>query len=295
MHYWLHVIFRAGGDTVDYFMQGGYMTGVAIFLIAVFLVRLKKGRQTMEEWIEDGMFGFWATVIWFGIYFVAHVLYFSPSAIYREQNQAVIDESNQVVSLTTQLRLAQNPSDQKIIQWQPPKMTNDTPGIEIYCGGQFLQNGSGKMFYGTPVDIPIDEFRTNKNIIIPVQGYPAISISLVKNRLYLDLFVPTKLKPIQIEANESSPLPEGWDWNSDSNTLEIVDDQNQAVFQEIYFDPNHVWIRGAIQSGGDVIELPVGGWMGSAMRHGFYNSAELQLTTIFLYSSSKHPHEKIPN
>jgi hypothetical protein len=40
---------------------------------------------------------------------------------------------------------------------------------------------------------------------------------------------------------------------SDSTTFEIVDDQNQAVFQEVYLDPNRVWIKGAVQSGGTVI------------------------------------------
>jgi hypothetical protein len=70
-----------------------------------------------------------------------HVLYFSPSAIYWEQNQAINDESNQVVSLTTQLRLAQNPNDQKIIQWHPPRMNPEMENFYFAFGGQFTSNG----------------------------------------------------------------------------------------------------------------------------------------------------------
>jgi len=183
-------------------------------------------------------------------------------------------------------------SKEKIIHWRPPSMTNDTPGVEIFCGGGFEQYGAGKMFIGTPAQIPLDQFRAEKHIQVSVQGFPAIIASIVKDRLYLDLFVPTKAKPIQIEAGESGPLPFGWDWNSDSNTLEVVDDQNQAIFQEVYLNPNRVWIKGAIQSGGDVIELPEGGWSGTSMRHGHYNAADTNLKTIFLYPSSKHPHER---
>ena len=40
MHYWLHIIHRAGNDTMDYFLHKGYMTGTALFLISLLLVAI---------------------------------------------------------------------------------------------------------------------------------------------------------------------------------------------------------------------------------------------------------------
>jgi hypothetical protein len=103
MRYWFHVIHRAGSDTLDYFMQGGYMTGVAIFLILSCLVAIFRGKYKAKELIVDGIFGAIAVLIYFGIYFVVHVLYFSPSAIYWEQNGIISDQTNSIIKIQKQL------------------------------------------------------------------------------------------------------------------------------------------------------------------------------------------------
>lgn len=96
---------------MDYFMQGGYITGAAIFLISVFLVILIRGKYAAKELCFDGKIGIAATIIFFALYFLAHVIFFSPSAIYWEQIAAINNQSNQIGSLKFQLHQAQNPND----------------------------------------------------------------------------------------------------------------------------------------------------------------------------------------
>lgn len=244
---------KGGGEMIEFLICG------IVFFIPKFWKQFEEADIQFEQSLRKIFFwkftnnDKWRFFIVFGGCFIFHILVIAPYQVYK----------------TTRI---DNPKSlARIIKWDPPTMTNDTPGIEIFCGGGFVQWGNGKTFQGVPIQIPMDAFRTNKSIIIPVMNYPALSVSVVKKRIYLDFYVPTKTSPIQIEAGESDPLPEGWDWNSDSNTLEIVDDQNQAVFQEVFLNPNRAWIIGAIQSGGEVIPLQQYGGE-QPMQHGYYTT-----------------------
>ena len=96
-----------------------------------------------------------------------------------------------------------------------------------------------------------------------------------------------------MREGESTPLPTGWDWNSDSNEFEIVDDQDQPVFQEIFVTPNFVWIRGAVQYGNEVFMTKDTGEFWNEP-HGVFNVTDIGLDTKFEYPASKWPGVKLP-
>jgi hypothetical protein len=210
--------------------------------------------------------------------FITHFFFVSPYEVYRNLKSQQINWQQNV----------------KIIQWRPPQMSNEVNGCCIYLGGHFEDLPSRTFMPGASpqININMDQFRSKKEIVIPIWGSPATTVYLSKNRVYLDLQIPTKTKPIQISAGESTALPDGWDYNSDSNAMEIVDDQNQAVFQEIYLQPNVVWIKGAIQAAGAIIPLNEYSSSGP-ISHGLFSASDLGLRNIFRYPSTKYPHERM--
>jgi len=176
----------------------------------------------------------------------------------------------------------------KIIQWLPPEMLTNVDQIQILLGGHI--NDSGGITMGRPLLLSAKQIISSNGIAIPVGNYfKPIVVRIVKNRVFLDLDVPTTTKPIQIRDGKSDPLPDGWDSNCDSNELEIVDDQIQAVFEETFLSGNSIWIEGTIQTGGSVILMRENydGYNPQILPHGRFNVADVYLITDFKYPSSK--------
>jgi hypothetical protein len=176
----------------------------------------------------------------------------------------------------------------KIIQWLPPEMLTNVDQIQILLGGHI--NDSGGITMGRPLLLSAKQIISSNGIAIPVGNYfKPIVVRIVKNRVFLDLDVPTTTKPIQIRDGKSDPLPDGWDSNCDSNELEIVDDQIQAVFEETFLGGNSIWIEGTIQTGGSVILMRENydGYNPQILPHGRFNVADVYLITDFKYPSSK--------
>jgi hypothetical protein len=167
------------------------------------------------------------------------------------------------------------------IQWKPPVVANDVQTFGCIFGGHMDED----MISGNCRVLELQQLRSTKGVSGP---FGNIKVRMIKNRVYFDVDIPTKKKPIQIRAGESDPLPEGWDWNSDSDALEIVDDQNQAVFQEVYRPAkNCAFLNGAIQLGGEVTILNASG-SSETEPHGTFSVSEVGLRTMFEYPSSKY-------
>ncbi len=175
------------------------------------------------------------------------------------------------------------------IQWQPPRTIAGTKDFLFLIGGNV---DSRMQIRGTPGTLDIQQIKTNNGVLIPGQfSFPAGTAKFFDDTIYLNVDIPTKTKPIEINEGKSGPLPDGWDWNCNSNTLEIVDEQNQAVFQEIYISPNFVWVRGALQFGGTFFIAGDNSMPPSP--HGYFNVADIGLQTIFAYPSSENRGVKI--
>jgi hypothetical protein len=72
-----------------------------------------------------------------------------------------------------------------------------------------------------------------------------------------------------------------------------VDDQNQAVYQEIHANNNMISMRGLVQIGGDVLPIIYGDSRVQPEAHDHFSISDANLLTIFQYPSSENPGIKI--
>lgn len=180
--------------------------------------------------------------------------------------------------------------NEKSIQWQPPELPTNANNISIILSGTV--DASGRI-NGSPISYSVKEIESSNGVVIAIGPYKPIIVRIIKNRLYLDLDVPTKTKPIRIREGKSSQFDDGWDWNGDSKEFEIVDDHLQSVFVETYISSNVVLVQGAIQVGGQVLLLkadfnPYFLSNPFLMPAGRFNVADIGLTTDFEYPSTNN-------
>jgi hypothetical protein len=180
--------------------------------------------------------------------------------------------------------------DPRKIEWLPPKISRDAEKMAFLFGGHFEELG-GTMLVGTPIPIDIHEAKATNGTQIRILGQPAVIAHFMKDRLLLDLDVPTQGKLLQIRNGESNQLPDGWDWNADDQTLEIVDDQNRAIFREFY-STNFVCIKGVIQFQGQLLISEENGY-GQSLPRVFFDRGQIGLAPIFKYPSSKYRSERL--
>jgi len=218
----------------------------------------------------------WRFVVVLITLFVFEVLFVAPYQVY-SQLKVEIDKTKK---------------NEISVQWQPPDISLEVSQFVFYTGGRFEREDTGPMYVGKPSYLNIQEVKSNGGIanitISSSSGNYSVEMQLFKNKFYVNADIPTQTKPIRIRAGESGPLPDGWDWNSDATTFEIVDDQDQAVFQIMYGkynNTNSVWIKGAIQIGGQVLILAANN-VNTVEPHGFFKPSETELVTIFEYPSN---------
>jgi hypothetical protein len=188
-------------------------------------------------------------------------------------------------------------SKEKVVQWQPPEIATNASSISILIGGNL--DHSGRVTGGSPLTFPIKFVEGFSNgLVIPIGNYKPIVVRIIKNRIYLDLSVPSTTNLIKITEGKSTPLPSDWDWNCNSNELEIVDSHLQSAFIETYVGNNFVWVQGAIQAGGQVLILNTDFntyalYPNDCVPAGRFNVSDIELTTDFQYPSSQNYGKKI--
>jgi len=242
--------------------------GTIALLVSAFLL-LRKRHKARKQWEELAMkITFWI----FATTFVLSTVFIAPFLQYEDARNKL--ESTKIGNF---------------IQWQPPRTIAGTKDFLFLIGGNV---DSRMQIRGTPGTLDIQQIKTNNGVLIPGQfSFPAGTAKFFDDTIYLNVDIPTKTKPIEINEGKSGPLPDGWDWNCNSNILEIVDEQNQAVFQEIYISPNFIWVRGALQFGGTFFIAGDNSMPPSP--HGYFNVADIGLQTIFAYPSSENRGVKI--
>jgi hypothetical protein len=176
-----------------------------------------------------------------------------------------------------------------IVKWAPPKIVEGYPQFTVLFGGSF----SGDGYMGSPWFIDFKKAKSPAGALVPI-GMNGFIAHCTDNRIFLNVDIPTERNVVEIREGESvNPLPDGWDFNSADNALEIVDDQNRAVFQEIYRGTNTFWVRGAIQDTGEVVETSDAGGV-EHHPHSTFKGVDFYLTPMFLYPSSKYPSKRVP-
>ncbi len=185
----------------------------------------------------------------------------------------------------------------KKIKWLLPKIYENHPYIICFAGHYTSDSefGGPLLYCGSRTEANPYEMMRRQGVQIEIKDiqqaiYPAMVARLIGNRASIDVQVPTLNEPIKIE---SGALPEGWDWNSDSTAMEIVDDQLRVVFQEEYIPTNQVLMRGYIQYESTVLEGDLWSTPPHQMPHALFAPGGFR--QIFLYPSEKHPSKRNPN
>lgn len=246
---------KGGGEMIEFLICG------IVFFIPKFWKKYEESDIQFEQSLRKiFIWKFtnndkWRFFVVCGGCFIFHILIIAPYQVYK----------------TTR---AENPETGKIVQWQPPEVSKGTMNCNVWLAGN-----------QRPVFVGFNDATNNHGDIIPIRDTPALTVHFTKKRVYIDVDIPTKTKPIQIRAGISTPLPEGWDWNCDSNTLEVVDDQNQAIYQESHLEHNIIQIRGYVQVGGFVFPVTENSLGDQPEPHGHFNSYEYAIGTIFKYPS----------
>jgi hypothetical protein len=283
-NYWSSLLHEVWADTWEIVVEHSVASILVIVLIEVLIIRSKheKWGGPMKVKFLEFVRATVITSILFIIVFLVHVCVLTPAKLFIHQNEKMINIQKELEALKK--------TQQTSISWQPPEIYRYTQNIEILFGGHF-EDLNGKTYFGNPLFLDVQKLR-DKSVLVPL-GNVTASVSIIKNRIFVDLDIPTKGKPIQIRQGESvEPLPVGWDWNCDSDMLEIVDDQDQAVFQEESVT-NGIWIRGAVQIDRQVSYASWTAQIDNEPRVAF-NPSDLQLSKAFLYPSSKFQGKRIP-
>ncbi|MGX5835090.1 FKBP-type peptidyl-prolyl cis-trans isomerase [Aeromonas piscicola] len=117
-------------------------------------------------------------------------------------------------------------------------------------------------------------------------GHLPIKVYVEKNKLYadVDVYSGSSLPPIKISKNVLSGVPPSWDVNKSEKALEVVNAENQPVYQLIYKNDGHIIING-------IFPFP-GGLVLADDTHISLNPqtpVTLELSPIFKYPSWKYP------
>lgn len=100
----------------------------------------------------------------------------------------------------------------------------------------------------------IDKLKKNK--VTPFSIFDTKIYAFIENNvLYADaeIYGGKNKGPITIKKNTLSLLPSGWDFNSTSRALEIVNENNVPIYQLIYKTPNHIEINGIFVTKGGLV------------------------------------------
>jgi hypothetical protein len=80
---------------------------------------------------------------------------------------------------------------------------------------------------------------------LSIMGFTPIKLYVEERRLFADVTIlDSPSSPIEVRHNEYVVRPTGWDKNSDSSALEIVDADLNPVFQMIYSSNYSILING---------------------------------------------------
>lgn len=210
--------------------------------------------------------------------FVIQVCFLTPRAMYLDANR--------------QYKITLDKYGSEGVYWAPPKVDWNRNGFMLLFGGHY----NAAMIAGVPIIFNLDELRGDKPKVINLKDmydkeYPAITARFKGDRVYFDTEIPSGSRHIKIECGETDMLPKGWDWASDMNALEIVDNQHRVVFREQYVNTNTIQIQGTIVFQHYALSTQDTGSITVGLNAGL-DVSDFYLPPIFQYPSIDHKGER---
>ena len=139
----------------------------------------------------------------------------------------------------------------KTDQWQPPELVKGMHQVVVKFGDAFAIYEVKDLTNPVPFEVRVPIMYSGGQFL----SYHPFSSHVKDNRLYIDVEIATKTKPIQIKGGKIIDLPEGWQANMNSNVIEIVSSEVIPVFQEFYAGTNQFTIKGTLRSGDMIFYL----------------------------------------
>jgi hypothetical protein len=122
--------------------------------------------------------------------------------------------------------------------------------------------------------------------------YNLLSFYISNHAIYIDttLYGGDKLPQVQLKQNVLVSIPQNWDFNSDGNAIEIVNQNQQPIFQLIYKSQYYIVINGYLYYPGGFTFVDEDGRM---IQNPQTVPVDYSLAPIFKYPSSKYPGQRI--
>lgn len=117
-------------------------------------------------------------------------------------------------------------------------------------------------------------------------GFSPVRLYIEDNNPYADVTIygGSGLPPIEIKHNQLSNKPHDWDFNSNENALEVVNEKKIPVYQFYYKTPSHIVVNGIFPyPGGLILANQSGAMLNPILPTSF------KLERIFKYPSWKYP------
>ena len=171
----------------------------------------------------------------------------------------------------------------KMAMWQPPELWVSTN----YNTNYFEIPGVARIY--------VVNWRNTNWDAIGYNGFGnAIRAAIVSNRFCIKADIQTAWEtktgpPIKIRLDRITDIPASYDFNSDSNRFEIVNERKWPIFQADYSVPGIIAIRGVFLDGGTIRTIDYrnqSGWAGTQ-----FDPYSLGLRPIFVHPSKGHEGE----
>ena len=139
---------------------------------------------------------------------------------------------------------------------------------------------------GIPFIADVSKLKEHPIEPFNVRGFKPIEIYISNDKIYADalLYGGSNLPPIQIKRNKLIDKPFDWDFNSNRNALEVVNEKQIPIYQFIYKTPSHIIFNGIFSfSGGLILASEKGVALSPSLPTTF------ELRRIFKYPSWQYP------
>jgi hypothetical protein len=139
---------------------------------------------------------------------------------------------------------------------------------------------------GVHVTYSVDALRAGPKDPFYLGGFSPVRVYLDDEKLFADcaVYAGPGRPPVEVKKNQFVVRPASWDRNFSSKALEIVDSQQNAVFQLIYKTPSHIVVNGIFPFPGGLILADESGMLINPTL-----PTTFRLNRIFKYPSWKYP------
>ena len=165
----------------------------------------------------------------------------------------------------------------KIEELEEPSFSGTLPKVSFSLGGG-----------GITFIADISKLKEQPSEPFNFRGFKPIEIYISNDNIYADvqIYGGSNLPPLQIKGNKLIDKPLDWDFNSNRNALEVVNEKQIPIYQFIYKTPSHIVFNGIFPSPDGLI---LANEKGVVLNRTLPTTFELK--RIFKYPSWQYPGE----